>query len=799
MRPLIHLARCLAVLATLVVLATVARADLLFLKDGFILQGKVRRESVTEFDPVGKDLFVIPKGFFLLDDGPRRIYYSPSQVRIVEKMAQPVEEQIPHKSPIFGIFRPRELPPLMEVLEATEWDDKWTREFYFRSPFAAKVGLRQHLALVTPSYVRIDAITKFQWSCAYLTRELDPDKVHALLLKHPAFQEAKKPPAAVVAQRMRLCDFFAQAGWYAHAEKELDRLLKDYPDQKTRVNATREALQRLRLNESWEEIKRWHNAGRHEAVRKRLAEFPTRGISVKLRADVRELRDTRARTEALLDEARKALDSCAKGAIDARYKPLVHAVAIIKNELHVDNVERLDAFLGQVREAARRKGRRSLPPLKPAQLLALAVSGWLLGSPSAEAAPEAAVSLWQTRTMVQEYLRESDQGERKKILDAYLKKISPRVDLDEVAQLIDHMPPTLPAKYTSTETTECKAATGRARYHLKLPPEYTHARAYPLLIVLHREGEKATEMLQRFSAAAAENGYILAAPEWEQGISGLYTYSEREHDTVLDTIRDLRRRYQVDSDRVFLFGLSEGAKMAFDVGVAHPDFFAGVLPMGAGPDGFPARCWRNAQYLPFYVVNGTRAGDSNRLLREQFNNWLLRGYPTLWVEYKGRGVEWLSGELPNLFDWMRRKTRHFPLRQLGTDGIGTSFGNEFCTMRHEDNRFYWLSTSNIAPGCINSFRCWSNLKQPAAMTGRIDPSTNEVTVKTTGLRQVSIWFGRSPKGQYMIDFDKPVTIRLGFRVVWSNRKVVPSLAVMLEDLYQRGDRKHLYMARVDWP
>src|SRR4051794_24858567 len=56
-----------------------ARADLLFLKDGFSLQGKIRREGVTVVDPVNREVVTIPRGFFLLDDGPRRIVFSPSQ------------------------------------------------------------------------------------------------------------------------------------------------------------------------------------------------------------------------------------------------------------------------------------------------------------------------------------------------------------------------------------------------------------------------------------------------------------------------------------------------------------------------------------------------------------------------------------------------------------------------------------------------------------------------------------------------------------------------------------------------
>ena len=51
----------------------------------------------------------------------------------------------------------------------------------------------------------------------------------------------------------------------------------------------------------------------------------------------------------------------------------------------------------------------------------------------------------------------------------------------------------------------------------------------------------------------------------------------------------------------------------------------------------------------------------------------------------------------------------------------------------------------------------------------------------------------------MIDFDKPIVLRVNQAVVtrWNNQKVTPSLATLLEDFYQRGDRQRLYLARLD--
>jgi pimeloyl-ACP methyl ester carboxylesterase len=350
----------------------------------------------------------------------------------------------------------------------------------------------------------------------------------------------------------------------------------------------------------------------------------------------------------------------------------------------------------------------------------------------------------------------------------------------------------------SADPVEMQVTVGRHKvtYHLQLPPEYRPTRSYPVLVVLHEGGEKPEDMLRRWAEAAAENGYILAAPEWDKGSLGQYSFTEVEHAAVLATLRDLRRRVQIDTDRVFLFGLGEGGTMAFDVGLAHPDLFAGVIPMGGKPDLFSRVCWRNGQYLPFYVVGGNKAGEVSKSTREQFDNWIIRNYPSLWVDYKGRGVEWFAGEVPYIFDWMRPKQRPFPLQQLGSGGDGNSFGNEFCTMRPGDNRFYWLSTDSIKDRNLNDPVAFKNKVQPATMTARIDAQNNDVFVRVSGLNQVTVWLGRTAKGAAMIDFDKPVTVRVGFDTVMNSRKVTPSLGVLLEDLALRGDRQMLFMAKV---
>src|SRR5262249_29050351 len=160
-------------------------------------------------------------------------------------------------------------------------------------------------------------------------------------------------------------------------------------------------------------------------------------------------------------------------------------------------------------------------------------------------------------------------------------------------------------------------------------------------------------------------------------------------------------------------------------------------------------------------------------------------YPVIYVEYKGRGMEPYAAEAEFAFDWMNRKVRAYPISENG------SSGREFRTLRNEDNRFYWLSTDKISPNCIMPAK-WKPTVQSATMYAQVSDG-NRISISTYGLQQVTVWFGRGLK----VDIDKPVLITVN-RVPRYEKKVKPDLTLLLEDLYDRGDRQRPYIARVSF-
>ncbi len=600
-------------------------------------------------------------------------------------------------------------------------------------------------------------------------------------------------------RRIRLARFLCQAGHFSVAEREIQGILTAFPGEKAVVEAEMTSLNIIRWRERYEDVKRLHVAGQYKTVRKILDNFPQKDLTPDLASEVAILREDYKTADEKIKETKRLLAVMLDSLLDGKVRPtLMEAATTLSAELQPDVLVRLEAFVGQAKKYEKEKTAGKSPPLSPEEVLSLAVTGWLLGGASAETKPAAALRLWHARQMMIAYMKTDDASRRLDLVTAYSRQFSEQ-RLDELLQIVPTLPPPEPEANLDTVNPIVQVAGGRGgpSYLVQLPPEYRHNRTYPVLVVLHEAGQKPLEMLRRWTDAAAEHGYILIAPDWQPAIAG-YAFSVREHNILLASLHDLRRKYSVDSDRVFLFGQGQGGAMAFDVGLSHPDLFAGVSTMGAHPEMFSERYVRNAQYLPFYVVSGNTVVNTAKALRKCFaDEWNSRGYPALWIEYRGRGVEWFGGEVPNIMDWMRTKRRAFPLHKLGSDGLGGRLGNEFTSMRTTDNRFYWLSTNTIDADRLNSTAPWKPGMMPAMLSARIDPSTNTIHVVPKGMRQVTVWLGRNSRGENMIDFDKPVTITIAGRAMWSKKPVTPSLETLLEDLYQRGDRQRPYLAKVD--
>jgi predicted esterase len=323
-------------------------------------------------------------------------------------------------------------------------------------------------------------------------------------------------------------------------------------------------------------------------------------------------------------------------------------------------------------------------------------------------------------------------------------------------------------------------------YHVQVPPEYHPARRYPCVVTLSGSGSSPLQQISWWAGdfspkagmrmgQASRHGYIVIAPEWSRAHQTKYEYSAREHAAVLYSLRDACRRFSIDTDRVFLSGHSMGGDAAWDMGLAHPDLWAGVLPVVATAAKYIAHYSENGRYVAFYFVCGQKDGDRMELNKRDLDRYLKRArYDTMVVEYQGRGHEHFQDEIHHMFDWMNLHKRTFAVREF-----------ECNSMRPWDNFFWWAEMSGFPKRVMVMPAAWPVAGARAAgIEGKIHEN-NSIHLDTAAAK-MTIWL--SPE---LVDFDKRVMIN------GKAQTVAPSLDVLLEDVRTRADRQHAFWAKVE--
>jgi hypothetical protein len=784
----------LAALVLFTALTDSGRGDVVIMKDGFTLIGKVNREGQVIFE--GGQAIKVGNGFWVVEDDQtlppraltRRIVFPFRQV-------QDVDDKPINKGPELVILRQSLTPlstaqwmePFGPILRLTPFDKDWNRIIEIQPAKGKPMDSKQRVTCLTPYCVVVEA-SRFKWQMMYLTRELGPEVVRELLYSHPDLKE--KPGEVDSLKRTKIVRFLIQAGFYDAARDELDLWLKDGAKDKEKIDSLRKTLQRQRGQEIYDDIVHCSEAAQHLRAQKLLAAFPKDGSDDKLQVQVFTMRDKYEKAEENMALARRYLKELPPRVYPEEHKALfTEAAAAILSELNIDNYQRLERFVVLSKQCERDEKEKQPSAKTPGDLMAMAVSGWLLGNEASEAEALVGVRLWLARKFVREYQKTDSAAARQQLLTAFERTrsqaLDQRVFIQEIAQLISLLPPAEPEeKFTTNGVMDLETKLPGTRrgsaYQVQLPREYHHGRPFPVLVVLHQGVEKPADALARWADLAHQHGYILVAPTWaKEGARASYNYSADEHRAVLDAIRDVQRRFNVNSDRVFLTGAGQGGDMAFDVALSHPDVFAGVIPIGAQPRFFAKFYAQNAAFLPFYVVCGELASDAPKAIRDQFKTWVGMGAPTLYVEYKGRGQEWFAGELPTIFDWMGRQKRKTAMPEL----------TQFVSNRTTDDRFYWLSAEGLKDSCINDYQKWK--KWPfaqATLQGRIAPDNTIYLSNIMHWQKVAVWINRETAAQ-------PVTIVLNNTTRLNKKEIKPNLQILLEDFYQRGDRQRLFVAK----
>jgi phospholipase/carboxylesterase len=143
---------------------------------------------------------------------------------------------------------------------------------------------------------------------------------------------------------------------------------------------------------------------------------------------------------------------------------------------------------------------------------------------------------------------------------------------------------------TATEAAEPVHPAGRP-LSLFVPEHYEPNYAYPLIVWLHGAGGSERELAERMPHVSTRNYLGLALRGPLPSSSGpdaggfRWSFSERAladlEGELHETVRRLRRRYHVHSERVFPVGFDEGGTVALQLLLRRPEWFGGAVALAA--------------------------------------------------------------------------------------------------------------------------------------------------------------------------------------------------------------------------
>jgi poly(3-hydroxybutyrate) depolymerase len=147
-------------------------------------------------------------------------------------------------------------------------------------------------------------------------------------------------------------------------------------------------------------------------------------------------------------------------------------------------------------------------------------------------------------------------------------------------------------------------------YALYLPSGYSTDRNWNLLIAFH-PGARGRLMVEKYQAAAEQYGYIVAASNTSR--NGPWSVSTAAAQAMW---ADVQQRFSIDPQRMYVTGLSGGARVAMQVALGGNNI-AGVIASSAGyPDSQPRKT------VPFAVFGTAGTEDFNYIEMRQLDRKL---------------------------------------------------------------------------------------------------------------------------------------------------------------------------------
>ena len=246
------------------------------------------------------------------------------------------------------------------------------------------------------------------------------------------------------------------------------------------------------------------------------------------------------------------------------------------------------------------------------------------------------------------------------------------------------------------DSMQCKDGISRP-FVLYVPPGYRTDRPTPLLVALH-PGVERERVLDNRAAYVADDlwrnlaereGWLALYPFGQKGASW---WDSAGAEMVRDLIRRVKRNFNVDDDRVWLCGFSDGATGTYFAALTDPSDFGAAVALNGHPGlggqsrGIPLYA-PNLANLPLYAVTTTRdALYPTEKIRPALDLFVEAGGRVLYRALDGRhDIAYTRTEAPRIVRFLKRHGRDPLATTLTWEASDPALG-----------RVHWLGIDRIA-------------------------------------------------------------------------------------------------------
>lgn len=297
-----------------------------------------------------------------------------------------------------------------------------------------------------------------------------------------------------------------------------------------------------------------------------------------------------------------------------------------------------------------------------------------------------------------------------------------------------------------------------------------------IFICLHGGGQGVGdgEQIRSLFGAPGGGGMIHVYPTVIEKVGSAWN-EEREERYVLAILDELKRTFDIDTNRVYLAGHSMGGYGTWSIGTRHADLFAAISPQAGGlfmmgGDSIVPGLVENLKNCPIWFYNSTDDKQvscrSAQIASKQLEALKAKYGPFdyVWKEYSDIGHGTPKEGLAPIWKWMSEKRRDpLPKRVL------------WHSMRDYKRHFYWLARTDAA--------------------GPFDVARDGNTFTVTGAsRGLAILLNKK-----MVRYDQDVIVKSDSGAELFKGRVRPSLRATLESIAAKRDLEMWFDAWIVLP